>query len=389
MSSWFECAAFSLYVYRDQDQPPLPDGWSVLFDCPDELRCEGYYAMAFIGPPEKISGMNSYEVVIAHRGTIISAGDLWSDFEVLLGRMPGQFIKGAYLFNEYVRQYINKNYPAPENWYSITHTGHSLGAILAELCVASDVKYRDSLGESFGSTFESPGSKPIIQSMEKAGTLPSGASSYADGAIYIAMADVDAINTCNEQIGYMTPSLNPIGYDYAVDSKDAGILPPGKLLYFSNYTVNDQHKMVKMYQYWKESKEYKIVKKENVENSAWVVGFDKGYEYYLTYEKRYNYWDGYLLYIWNSHPAIHSDYNDDVGQWSDFFISKLNRTQSLRNNIAILNADQSDSRVVSRFTLFGSENDTCGQFVLVDGDEARADEKKEKNKAAKGFCTMM
>lgn len=321
MAGFGECAAFSLYVYRDQDQPPLPDGWSILVDCPDELQYEGYFAVAFINVTTLTPDFSMCDVVIAHRGTVASTWDTWNDFLIALGKTPAQFSKGAYLFDEYVRQYMDKNYPETSYTYSISHTGHSLGAILAELCVASSC---DSTC-STGITFESPGSKPIIADMESQKILPPGALSWAEQMVCTALADVDVVNTCNEQVSSQIypVDISPIGYDYQSDSTDAGTMPPGITIYMVNYTFRDQHKMVNMYQYWQEKKEYVFVKKESAQDTPWPVGFENGYQCYMNYNLRQGYWDGYMLYIWISNPDIHAKYNNNFEQWAQFFISNL------------------------------------------------------------------
>ena len=339
MAGMLECATFSLYVYRDQDQPPLPDGWSVLLDCPSELQHEGYYGIAFINATT-VAGETFYDVVIAHRGTVITKDDIWNDVEIFLGWIPDQFSKGAYLFDEYVRQYMQQTYPdpipSPDINYSITHTGHSLGAALAELCVASSVRFMTSNEPATGMTFESPGSKPIIVDMESKGELPVGALLWAQNNVLTTLADVDAVNTCNEQVASQSYSIGatPIGYDYAADSTDAGIMPPGITLYFANYTISDQHKMVKMYQYWRESEEYEFVKKESAQDTPWPIGLENGYMCYSNYDLRQYYWDGYIQYIWDNHPEIHQEYNNDPSQWSLFFRSNLISSQPKSANFA-------------------------------------------------------
>ena len=331
MANFLECAAFSLYVYRDQDQPPLPEGWNVLVDCPDELRCEGYFATAFIKITTITPDYATCDVVIAHRGTVASIWDGWNDFLISLGKVPTQFSNGAYLFDEYVRQYVDKNYPKSNYTYTITHTGHSLGAILAELCVAASCENNFETGI----TFESPGSKSLISDMESKKILPPGALSWAEQMVITVLADVDAINTCNEQVATRSypVDISHVGYDYEADSVDAGIMPLGITLYTLNYTLHDQHKMVKMYQYWQEAEEYEFVKKESTQDVSWPVGLENGYQCYMNYNLRQAYWDGYMQYIWDKNQDIHAKYNNDFNQWTQFFKSNLITSSQQRSTI--------------------------------------------------------
>lgn len=45
---WASISAICLYVYKDKDQPPLPEGVEVLMECPKELISADYFGMAFI-----------------------------------------------------------------------------------------------------------------------------------------------------------------------------------------------------------------------------------------------------------------------------------------------------------------------------------------------------
>ena len=100
-------------------------------------------------------------------------------------------------------------------------------------------------------------------------------------------------------------------------------MPPGIIFYILNYTFCDQHKMAKMYQYWQETEEHEVVKKELAQDAPWPVGLENGYQCYMNYDLRQEYWDGYMQYIWEKNPDIHAKYNDDFNQWTQFFKSNL------------------------------------------------------------------
>lgn len=34
-------------VYRREDRPPLPDGWSIYYNCPIEYQKDGYFGCAY------------------------------------------------------------------------------------------------------------------------------------------------------------------------------------------------------------------------------------------------------------------------------------------------------------------------------------------------------
>lgn len=84
----------------------------------------------------------------------------------------------------FVRQYPD---------FEISFTGHSLGAILAELCAA---KY-----EKSAVTFESPGSNDMIGEMARKDQLPSGAPITTRDTIISYQAAISAFNRKNPYAG--------------------------------------------------------------------------------------------------------------------------------------------------------------------------------------------
>lgn len=81
--------------------------------------------------------------------------DLDDDFDILTGRIPRQQLLAARTFTQNIRQEYRQLYQKEP---IIIHTGHSLGAILAELCAVSDT--------CRAVTFESPGSLPFIEELQ-------------------------------------------------------------------------------------------------------------------------------------------------------------------------------------------------------------------------------
>lgn len=75
-----EAATLSLYVYKDNDQPPLPDGIEILAECPKELITNDYFGMAFIRNKE----FESPTVYIVHRGTVLNPSILLDDIRLFL-----------------------------------------------------------------------------------------------------------------------------------------------------------------------------------------------------------------------------------------------------------------------------------------------------------------
>lgn len=124
----------------------------------------GYFGRAYIN-------VKSNRIIIAHRGTDIDLKlknskridknlkeflrDLDDNYDILNGNIPYQQFAAAKFFTEAVRLSYQQEYGKKNP--KIIHTGHSLGAVLAELA-AVEKKGR-------AVTFESPGSYPMVEKL--------------------------------------------------------------------------------------------------------------------------------------------------------------------------------------------------------------------------------
>jgi len=167
----------------------------------------GYFGRAYVYPKRK-------ELIIAHRGTDLDRKELkhakssWKrtintlmhtikdiddDYDIYKGKIPQQQFDAAELFTQQaIAKYIQQYDHQPK----VIHTGHSLGAVLAELCAA---KYnRQAI------TFESPGTKPMIQKLfgnQKVNWKKFNITSYN--------AEPNKINSVHEHVGKVIPLYNP------------------------------------------------------------------------------------------------------------------------------------------------------------------------------------
>lgn len=165
----------------------------------------GYFGRAYFNT-------KTHHLIIAHRGTdlnvkinestlnqisiAIDDGRFWDmikdmddDYDIFHGKIPlQQFEAAQYFVQKAKKSYLEKYKKEP----TIIHTGHSLGAVLAELCA---VKYN-----SKAITFESPGSKPLaLQLIDN----PSVDLGEVDITTY--NAEPNQINTLHEHLGKVIP----------------------------------------------------------------------------------------------------------------------------------------------------------------------------------------
>jgi len=165
----------------------------------------GYFGRAYFNKKNK-------QIIIAHRGTdldikineltanqisiALEEDNLWNiikdmddDYDILNGEIPMQQFEAAQHFVQEVKEAYKKQYNSEPK---IIHTGHSLGAVLAELCAVKD--------DTKAITFESPGSKPLAAQLVDSEAL------NIDGAdITSYNAEPNQINTLHEHLGKVVP----------------------------------------------------------------------------------------------------------------------------------------------------------------------------------------
>lgn len=303
-------ATFSYDVYfskDDPERPPLPDGWEELFYELDSNIPNGQYFARVYAFNLNATNENS-EIVIAHRGTLPSSpGNIWSDLLAVLTLPPAQIDAAASLLKK-IQSDLHKFHPTKTFRY--TMTGHSLGAVIAELLMARVLArhlYEKNDIDDFmmsSITFEGPGTKAIIKH--------DLALSFYDQSIikktldivydwcYGYSADTNLINSCNEQAIRSFPVL-PYTYNYFYDDNEP--LPPEEigpgyatnLYFFFCYTL-DQHQMSEIYKKMNFSHCLRLneVKQQSSDN----YGFQATYNAYLDPNSRRKYWDKYLEKCW-------------------------------------------------------------------------------------------
>lgn len=164
----------------------------------------GYFGRAYVNEAAN-------QLILAHRGTDIDIdseedaqgisinlddgkfwdilNDLDDDYDIYYGNIPEQQFKAALAFTKKTEAaYLEKYGKKPE----IIHTGHSLGAVLAELCAVKN--------QCRAVTFESPGTKPLVEKLEAEEKL-----NLKKVDITIYNAEPNSINTLHEQIGTVVP----------------------------------------------------------------------------------------------------------------------------------------------------------------------------------------
>ncbi|GKT19874.1 hypothetical protein ADUPG1_011590, partial [Aduncisulcus paluster] len=139
-----EYAEIANDVYADE---PATRGYLTV-DCPKELQDEGYYGRAYCFRAHK-----SNVLIISHRG-MDSADDLDDIAQIQAGKVPDQLAL-ALKFTAFAIKDIKKKVKGK---IVLEHTGHHMGAVLAELCALNNPKQ-----PARAVTFQTLGSKPIIK----------------------------------------------------------------------------------------------------------------------------------------------------------------------------------------------------------------------------------
>ena len=261
----------------------------------------GYFGVAFVNRATR-------EIVIAHRGTNQLFGhDFDDDFGLLDGlannNVPQQYGSagirdvdniGARKFIDDVHQKIALNSSIQD--FTVSYTGHSLGAVLAELSAAQD--------RLTAVTFDSPGSLSIMQMHPEYGFNP-------NVPIVSYLAHPNIVNTINSHAGTLytvNPPYNFSGYRIVTSAI--------RIADYLQYTLqqHDRHGFVHL-----------LDPKTNapaplaITQSQWPSGFVEGLIYFYSSDNS-NYWSAYAdhLGITYAREAFFSS----IASIHDFFVAR-------------------------------------------------------------------
>jgi hypothetical protein len=326
------CAEFSLVVYGDclpfpSDLPPAMR-WELL--CTQEF-ITGYKGACYVRKDGAF-----LHVVVAHRGTVLNqavstVGSFIADFNVMLGKVPTLQLASANEFLSVVDKKLYEKFKdAKIQYVNLAQTGHSLGAIIADL-TCGEFNSRGLATRSL--TFENPGSKSMmLDLLKKDGTAEeSVAETLGKIAKYCKtyLAGVNIINTCNEQMGEVGRLAN-LTCDYFVDPKGPyTYISPSYFanFYYFMYSVFDQHNMEKIYNYIKKTTSCLLITDNPVGFRAGYVEYLDGGEYWESAKRKY--WDNYFQIIWDRYPTIREQYHNNFERYMDFCRSELRKTREL------------------------------------------------------------
>ena len=256
---------------------------------------------------------------------MFSAANLFGDFQLALGKLPVQFDAVSEFLMALALTFADKfDYThKPENIEKIAkipqyNTGHSLGAVLAELLCCNSGGMLPTV------TFENPGTSTIINNWLTAHNTPANIKMEILGNMYTHcqtyLSDVNLINTCDAQLGKAF-RLSQLPYDYTVLNRMMAIIPADyklNLNYFY-YTVLDQHKIAKIHTYLAANGAIDVIQQ-------FSVGFSNGYKVFLGAERKI-YWQGYAQEIWDTTPELHDKYKTFTEYYADFlqYLAKVAR----------------------------------------------------------------
>lgn len=323
-------SALSYDVYQDIDRPPLPAGWDILARFPSNLQNTDVYAIAYRHLIYKTDTNQSYEVVIALRGTKLDFYSSWADVQIMLGITPDAFTSTITPFVNNIRNFIqNKSLHLNADYTLAGITGHSLGALLTELVGATYV-HDPVFGRIKVVTYESPGTKDDINKLIAEGKAPADAISALGSILNSNFADVNLINTYNEQAHTNPQQTIPfMGYKFAHEQFTKLLYPdsPGLFLYyFSPYTIN-QHQIKNFYICAHDPSikcDYNVV-------YPCPIGVTASYKDYRNYYGHNDYWNAYMDYQWNNDANVRDTFNNIRGSYEKYFIEALKNNNNEAN----------------------------------------------------------
>jgi len=298
----YEYALFSLDAYQDaSDNVTLPSNWSVYKTSDDFGHSNGgYFGIAYINN-------TTNEVVISHRGTELSdLGDLFNDAQIGLGFVPSQYTNGAKPFEQSLQNELAG--------YQITHTGHSLGGVLAEISAYQT--------QTSAVTFDSAGTKPLIENL-------------IDGNISTPYADITTfnsapnfVNSTNDHIG----NIHRIFPEFDIQGTFNDETSYGTFLL--DYTADNQHSMVNILNSFNPQTGDAYIS-SMVSNSLWPTGTGSSGAYqsfFLSYDRNPHYWEECFTSENITGQAKINFINSNLGGISDNIVTGMNIKGDISDN---------------------------------------------------------
>lgn len=296
-------AALAADVYYDQS-PGSIRGWYRLTDT-HGATATGYYGAVYINSAEDPS-----HAIIAHRGSR-NLRALIADIAILR-RKAFEQLDDADKFSAEVEDYLYKNFRKSivtdgqwpreesrdefEQRFMVSHTGHSLGAVLAEFCGINH----------YTCTFENPGSKEIWMdyinnisgiSQETKQIVLNQILAAAKQNFLTIQSHVNMIDCCNSQIGSTFRMIDkPYKYDGLTKNELAWPFQISSSWVMNNFYVGPytlyQHRIEPMLEY--------LYSGGRVIRDSSPAGFEEGYIEFLDTGKNRTFWEGYFRYMWEA-----------------------------------------------------------------------------------------
>lgn len=338
-----EAARLSLAAYWYGGKN-LPENWNLF----KEFVLNSCYCALYYKRTSNPNTTNEFynDIVFAFRGTD-SLSNTCDNVNVILGKMPFMAPFIDKFCKESLLEFTEKFGP----YRTILHTGHSLGAVYADLMAACAGWHDGTI------TFENPGSRPIIKDAVNNGFLGKSALNY-DVYCNNFLSDVNIINTCNKQFCLEFYRLK-MPYKYDVFKQEPIFKIQRYALsnsyYIMTYTIDDQHKIENIYNHLKNDG---LVTKEAAYSNP--VGFQNGYAAYLDVNKRSEYWKEYFKLSYKKYYRTLCDKYKTFDEYLDdqLLLVKTNhdlcsRSQDNDKNIkfGLFNQIENDKNISSKYEL--------------------------------------